>query len=44
MSGFLEAFGSLNLAARERVVDTDSESSDQVTNWSSRLVTMNTVH
>ena len=44
MSGFLEAFGSLNLTAAERVFDTDSESSDQVTNWSSHLVTMNTVH
>ena len=43
MSGFLEAFGSLNLTARERVFDTDSESSDQVTNWS-RRVTLNTVH
>ena len=44
MSGFLEAFGSLNLTAAEGVIDTDSESSDQVTNWFSRLVTMNTVH
>ena len=43
MSGFLEAFGSLNLTARERVFDTDSESSDQVTDWS-RRVTLNTVH
>ena len=43
MSGFLEAFGSLNLTARESVFDTDSESSDQVTNWS-RRVTSNTVH
>ena len=43
MSGFLEAFGSLNLTAAERVFDTDSESSDQVTNWS-RRVTLNTVH
>ena len=44
MSGFLEAFGSLNLTAAERVFDTDSESSDQVADWSYRLVTMNTVH
>ena len=30
--------------AAEVVIDTDLESSEQVTNWSFRLVTMNTVH
>ena len=44
MSGFQEAFGSLYLTAAEVVIDTDLESSEQVTNWSFRLVTMNTVH
>ena len=44
MSGFLEAFGNLNLTAAEVVIDSSSESSDQVTSWSFRLVTVNTVH
>ena len=44
MSGFLEAFGSLYLTAAEVVIDIDLESSEQVTNWSFRLVTMNAVH
>ena len=44
MSGFLEAFGNLNLTPAEVVIDSDSETSDQVTSWSFRLVTMNTVH
>ena len=44
MSGFLKAFGSLFLASAGVVIDTDLESSEQVTNWSFRLITMNTVH
>jgi len=32
------------LTAAEVVINTDLESSEQVTNWSFRLVTMNTVH
>ena len=44
MSGFLEAFGSLSLTTTGVVIDTDLESSEQVANWSFRLVTMNTVH
>ena len=44
MTGFLEEFGSLYLTAAEGVINTDLESSEQVTNWSFRLVTMNTVH
>jgi len=44
MSGFLEAFGSLCLTTAGVVIYANLESSEQVTNWSFRLVTMNTVH
>ena len=44
MPGLLKSFSGLNLTAAEKVDDSSSESSDQVTSWSFRLVTMNTVH
>ena len=44
MPGLLKSFSGLNLTAAEKVNDSSTESSDQVTSWSFRLVTMNTVH
>ena len=45
MPGLLKSFSGLNLTAAEKVVDSSSESGfDQVTSWSFRRVTMNTVH
>ena len=45
MPGLLKSFSGLNLTAAEKVDDSSSESGfDQVTSWSFRLVTMNTVH
>ena len=44
MPGLLKSFSGLNLTAAEKVNDSSTESSDQVTSWSFRLVTVNTVH
>ena len=44
MPGLLKSFSGLNLTTAEKVNDSSTESSDQVTSWSFRLVTVNTVH